>query len=489
MFWKHVERSGRRGAISTWLTLYYTVASLALLAAASARFYFGLERSMDRTHWGYLQQKVQVIPALLRRGASEGSGINPALLDEAEASGNFPSRFFLRVLDGRGQVLVRTPGMAAILPREAFPQAAEGVLTGTRRCAGERCFLLASESVRGAGPAARLWRIQAALDVSSEDALLASYLRETAGVLAAGVLLASLIGAWIARRGLRPIAEITHATERIGVDRLHERIGEAGWPRELTALAAAFDRMLVRLQDSFERLSQFSSDLAHELRTPINNLMGEAQVALSRQRSPREYVEVLQSALEEYERLTRMIESMLFLASADHARAESVRRVPLDARAHMQAVVDFYQALADEREIGLHCEGEAVVFADSTLLRRGLSNVVSNAIEYTPDGGRVTLRAAVEPDGVVALSVTDTGIGIATEHLSRLGDRFYRVDPSRSSAHNGSGLGLAIVRSIMGLHGGSLAIESEVGRGTRVTLRFPPAPAPPTAADPGGRPA
>lgn len=482
MSWKHADadkRIGRsHGAISTWLTAYFTIASLVLLAGASAWFYFGLEGNLEQAHWDYLQQKVEVIPALLRRSSAVPAGINPAVLDEAETSGSFPTRFYLRVLDSTGRVLVQTPDMSSVLPEDAFPPAtSDDAPARARRCLRDRCFLLASEMVARAGPAPSQWRIQAALDVSSERALLASYLDQTAAVLAVGALLAALVGAWIAHRGLRPVADITHATERIQVGRLHERIQTGEWPRELVALADAFDRMLERLQDSFERLSQFSDDLAHELRTPINNLMGEAQVALSRARAPQEYAEVLGSALEEYERLSRMIESMLFLASADHASLGSLKRACLDARAQMQAVSDFYQALADERQIELSCDGQGTVLADASLLRRALGNLVSNAIEYTPCGGRVSLRVVQARDGACTLSVTDSGIGIAPEHLSKLGNRFFRVDPSRSSAHSGSGLGLAMVRSIMTLHGGSLTIESALGQGTTAVLHFPPAPA------------
>ncbi len=489
MSWKHADRMSRlgwrRGAISTWLTLYYTIASLVLLAGASTVFYFGLERNMEETHWDYLQQKVQVIPALLRRGGTGDSGLDPAVLDEAETSGRFPTRFYLRVLDSRGRVLVQTPDMGRDLPRDAFPQPGhDGAAARARQCFRGRCFLMTSEAVARAGSGKAPWGIQAALDVSSEGELLAGYLDQTAGVLAVGVLLASLIGAWIAHRGLRPVADIARATERIQVERLHERIQTGEWPRELVALADAFDRMLERLQDAFERLSQFSADLAHELRTPINNLMGEAQVALSRTRTPREYVEVLGSALEEYERLSRMIESMLFLASADHAGLGSLKRDPLDARAQMLAVSDFYQALADEGQVVLSCEGQGTILADSSLLRRALGNLVSNAIGHTPRGGRVTLGFRDEIDGAAILSVTDTGIGIAPEHLAKLGDRFYRVDPSRASSHSGSGLGLAIVRSIMRLHGGTLAIESRPGKGTTATLRFPPDPPPAPALTP-----
>ncbi|MGH8230058.1 MAG: heavy metal sensor histidine kinase, partial [Steroidobacteraceae bacterium] len=397
------------------------------------------------------------------------------VLSQVASSDTF-SRFQLRIVDGTGRVLVETPGMATILPIEAFPRSdAASDPVRARHSHGRRSFVLESVTLRmpaahGASPRSA-WQVEVALDVSAEHKVLSAYLRHTAGVLAAAVLLAALIGALIARRGLRPISDITRATERIGIEQLHERIGEAPWPRELTALAGAFDHMLERLQEAFEKLSQFSADLAHELRTPINNLMGEAQVALSHERTPREYIEVLQSALEEQSRLARMIDSMLFLAYADGARAAPALAA-LDARAEIEAVADFYQALAEEQGVELGCEGDGRLQADPQLLRRALSNLVSNALKYTPRGGRVTLRAGTGPRGEPALAVSDNGIGVAPEHLPRLGDRLYRADPARTGTQGGSGLGLSIVKSIMALHGGKLEIESTLGSGTRATLRF-----------------
>jgi two-component system heavy metal sensor histidine kinase CusS len=276
----------------------------------------------------------------------------------------------------------------------------------------------------------------------------------------------------VTRRGLRPLAEITRATERVGVQQLQERIRTRHWPRELATLAGAFDRMLDRLQESFERLSRFSADLAHELRTPINNLVGEAQVTLSRERTAAEYARVLQSGLEEHGRLARMIDSMLFLARADQAQS-GLELQTLEAAAHLRTVAEFYQPLAEELSVSLSCDGDCRLRADPALVRRALSNLLSNALRHTPAGGSVTLSAGMARDHVPVLQVTDTGTGIGAEHLPRLGDRFYRVDPSRSDGSGSAGLGLAIVRSIMSLHGGEFRIETAPGRGTTVSLRFP----------------
>jgi two-component system heavy metal sensor histidine kinase CusS len=456
--------------MTRWLTVCYTLSVFVLLAAASALLYWGLRSDLLQQDEDFLAHKVQVLTVLLERSPVERSGVDQEVLEEAEISGQSPTPFFLRVLDDRDRLIDETPGMSTVLPVTAFPRALFGATQVTSRRSGKMTFLQTTIAVAGVPVVAPGWHLQAALNISSHDALLARYRRDLGIVLVSGLLVAAIVGGWIARRGLLPIADIARAAERIGIENLAYRVQAGRWPHELASLASAFDHMLERLQESFERLSQFSADLAHELRTPINNLMGEAQVTLTRARSPAEYARVLQSALEEYNRLARMIDSMLFLAQADRARL-ALNRVPLDARGELRAVADFYQALADEQGVELVCEGSATLVADPVLLRRALSNLLSNALKYTPSGGRIALRAS-GADGGPVLSVSDTGVGIPAQHLPRLGDRFYRVDPSRANRPEGAGLGLAIVKSIIALHGGSLLIDSAPGRGTSASLIF-----------------
>jgi two-component system, OmpR family, heavy metal sensor histidine kinase CusS len=456
--------------MTTSLTLYYTLSVFSLLTAASAFLYFGLERNIEQENGDYLRQKMLVLTQLLATQPFNRSGVEQEVHEEAEISRRSRSPFFLRILDLNDHLVVETPGMASLLPASIFPMAAAGEPRQRSWRSGNENFLLGSVSVSASALSSSRWHIQAALNVGSEQGLLVRYRRDIAMVLISGVLMASAAGAVVTRRGLRPLTDITRATERIGAHQLQERMQAGRWPKELVSLAAAFDRMLDRLQESFARLSQFSADLAHELRTPINNLMGEAQVALSRPRTPAEYARLLQSALEEQGRLARMIDSMLFLAQADQARS-ALAPILLDGRTQLQAVSDFYQALAEEQGVELLCKGENRLAADPVLLRRALSNLLSNALKYTPRGGRVTLLAAEESGAVPTLSVIDSGIGIAAEHLPKLGDRFYRVEPSRAGPA-GAGLGLAIVRSIMGLHGGKLLMHSAVGRGTTASLVF-----------------
>jgi two-component system heavy metal sensor histidine kinase CusS len=220
-------------------------------------------------------------------------------------------------------------------------------------------------------------------------------------------------------------------------------------------------------------LARFSSDIAHELRTPINNLRGEVEVALSKPRSPDEYAEVLGSALEECLRLSRMIDSLLFLARAENPQSE-IRREPLDVRKELAAVREFYDAAAVDADVQLDLASsdEIVAPLDRTLFQRAVGNLLENALAHTSAGGHICLDA-VRENGMLYLSVADDGCGIPSDHLSRVFDRFHRVDAARSMNGGGAGLGLAIVKTIATLHGGDVKIESRVGRGTRVTLSIP----------------
>jgi two-component system, OmpR family, heavy metal sensor histidine kinase CusS len=290
-------------------------------------------------------------------------------------------------------------------------------------------------------------------------------------VLLGGIVSSAAIAFLVAKRGLRPLEDMATATEKVQASRLDQRLGCGRWPKELTALAAGFDQMLARLEESFERLSQFSADLAHELRTPIQNLRGEAEVALTRTRTAAEYREVIELSIDEYQRLSSMIDSLLFLARAENAETR-INRTDFNVGPEIDTILDFYDAAAREQAITLSRKGDARLWADPMLFRRALSNLISNALQHTPRGGRIQVSAVAGNGRTIRIRVQDTGCGIGQEHLPRIFNRFYRADAARSSSSAGTGLGLAIVKSIMELHGGSVSAESEVGTGTTITLAF-----------------
>jgi two-component system heavy metal sensor histidine kinase CusS len=463
-------------SITRRLTLLYAASTAALLVLAGGSLYWTLKRNLDTARGSLLASKVEVLRLLLREHPRKAEVLASEV--EHEATASHLLRYFVRILDEPGRVRFETSGMAELLPASLFPVPAPA---GAAIPAGVPLELRPRQSfvllaVRApAGPTGReQWTLQVAHDVSASAALLADYRRKMLAVLGVGLVFAAVAGVWAARNGMRPLVQITKAAQQITASQLHERITGVEWPAELSALAQAFDAMLDRLEDSFTRLSQFSADLAHELRTPINNLRGEAEVALARSRSLEEYQHILASSLEEYDRLARMIEGLLFLARADDPKT-AVQQVRFDARKEIEAVRDFYEPLAKEQEVPVTCEGEGWLDGDPVLFRRAIGNLLANALRHTPAHGVVSITLS-PPDrqGVVLVSVRDTGEGIAPEHLPRVFDRFNRAGPARAQTRGGSGLGLAIVQSIMRLHGGGASVQSVPGQGTTVLLKFPP---------------
>jgi two-component system heavy metal sensor histidine kinase CusS len=355
-----------------------------------------------------------------------------------------------------------------------------------------RLFFVMSAAA-AVGDSAKTDTMQIAIDVSQQEALLARYRQRFWFILLGTLAILPLVGYQIARRGIRPVKEMATTARHISSTNLHERIQPEGYPSELASLAATFNKMLDGLEESFDRISRFSADIAHDLRTPVNNIRGEAEVALARARTVDEYREVLGSCLEEAVRLSDLIGDLLFLARSESPLAQ-LHRESINVGELLSGIREYYEAPAADRGVSLSTEvPNEPVFAqlDRALLQRAVGNLVSNALAHTPSGKSVVLGASVELSSVVhssgerssvepaaiRIEVSDTGMGIPPEALPRVFDRFFRVDESRSQASGGTGLGLAIVQSIMLLHGGNVEIASKVGKGTQVTLRVPLSPA------------
>ncbi|MCP2501707.1 MAG: heavy metal sensor histidine kinase [Deltaproteobacteria bacterium] len=466
-------RSPVRGlSITGKLTLLNTLSAFGILLVAMLFQFLALSRELAQEDRKLLADEIAEIRAILSEDP-----IDIATLEREIRRETAPQRtlqFYSRVLDEHGGILMETPTMASVLPGHAFPVPEEGGLGANRAelrwfSAAGMSFRLQSARADGSPEKRKLFLVQVALDVSDEQRVLSDYRKKMVLVLLSGIVLSAMLSAIVAHRGLRPLREIARTAGRITVTRLGERLSITQWPAELSDLAMSFNRMMDRLEDGFERLSRFSDDLAHELRTPINNLMGEAEVALSRSRTPEEYRQVLESALEEHGKLSRMIDSILFLARPE----PRIDRVPVDTRREVEALLEYYGALAEEKTIRTSCRGEVTAVADPLLFRRAVGNLLSNAIRYTPPGGGIDVELRQGADGAAVIAVRDDGIGIEPNLLPKICERFSRSEAARSVYPQGMGLGLAIVKSIMDLHGGTIEISSELGKGACAVLVFP----------------
>jgi two-component system heavy metal sensor histidine kinase CusS len=253
--------------------------------------------------------------------------------------------------------------------------------------------------------------------------------------------------------------------------RLSTRLPETDAPLELRQFASSFNAMLDRLADGYDHLSQFSADLAHEIRTPIGAMIGQTQVALGQVRSADEYQGVLESNLEELDRLSHMVDNMLFLAHADHAGL-SIDKSSLNLNEELGKIAEYFEGLADERQLSFEVEANGTVLANPMLWRRAVSNLVVNAVRYAAPGTVARLIGHADSSGAHVI-VENEGLPIPPQHLERLFDRFYRGDVARSKSTESNGLGLSIVRAIMTLHSGTASVSCTPGGHVRFTLDFP----------------
>jgi two-component system heavy metal sensor histidine kinase CusS len=270
---------------------------------------------------------------------------------------------------------------------------------------------------------------------------------------------------------LRPVRAIAARAAQISPASLSVRLDSDAAPVELRQLTHAFNAMLDRLADGYQRLSQFSADLAHEIRTPVGALIGQTQVTLAKSREPDEYQQLLESNLEELNRLSHIAENILFLAHADHA-ALSVEREPVDLHMELVRIADYFEGLADERGMRFEVDAQGVVSANPLLCRRAINNLVVNAVRYGASDTVVRLRGTQDEKGATVV-VENEGEPIPAVQLDRLFDRFYRADAARSAFTESSGLGLAIVKAIMYLHGGTASVACPSPGVVRFELRFP----------------
>jgi len=445
-------------------------ASMALaLFICAMLFARAVEGQFRRHDLEELDGKMQVVRETLADAASyQAIAILQPQLHYTVTAGHPHSA--ITIVGSDGAVLL-TMGQPRVV--EHLLSGAEDGKTGLLTWSSEnRTYRIVSDRVALGVPGSRPAKVAISFDITNDQDFIANFTRMVWIAIGVGTLLTGLIG-WIAvRKGLAPLHNVSTLLANVSTSQLDKPIPTASVPRDLQGLIFAFNRMLARLNDSFKRLSEFSSDIAHELRTPINNMMLQTQVALSRKRDAEEYCTNLQSNLEELRRLSRMIEDMLFLANADN-HLLAPRKETINLHSEVAKLVEFFEIAASERRVSLIQRGEApTIYGDRLMIQRALSNLLSNALRFTSEG--LAIEVDVQQDEeFVSVSVMNPGPEISSEHLPKIFDRLYRVDASRREGETVNvGLGLAITKSIMEMHGGTVTAESGNGR-TRFTVRFP----------------
>lgn len=461
----------KSASLTARLGLLFAVVTAATFAVVGSYLYQSLSAQLAAREDAELIDRMEHVRHLLRETSSIDSirQDRHRFVDAVEGH----EGIILQLKTSDGQVLMQNhAGFDFLPPLPMAPYGRKPAETSVRTwhpAPGEAIRIVAAWGGTGNSEKEKV-QIVVGRSRSAQQALLASYRYQLMAAVAAGTLMAGLLGYGLVRRGLRPIRAIADQAQLITAQRLDQRLDAGEAPQELQALIQSFNAMLDRLYDSFQRLSQFSADLAHDMRTPINNLMLQTQVALAQSRLPEDYQALLVSNIEEYERLTRMMESMLFLARADHAYV-ALNKQELDLERELRHIAEYFEGPAEEAGIVLAVEASGQVCADAALFRRAVNNLVANAICHAIKGSTVHLRAKEGKDAI-EVSVSNEGAAIDPVHIPRLFDRFYRADQSRSQSSSSTGLGLAIVQTILKLHLGRAEVVSTDG-GTEFRLHFP----------------
>ncbi|HEY7160872.1 MAG TPA: histidine kinase dimerization/phospho-acceptor domain-containing protein, partial [Acidobacteriota bacterium] len=344
------------------LTLLYSITAALLLFLVSGLLYWILLRELERETNQFLSSKLQILQGTLKETPIDFEDLQ----EETENQSDYV-KYYVRILDSNGNVIQETSGIRSLISN--LPLKPQPVWeTHIYKFKDGRLYRLAIANMKNESEQLQ-YVIQVALDISPQQKVIANYRTKLCLVLFFGILLSSFAGNLVARKGMAPLKQLAKATQNVTVSSLQHRMGNVPWPKELNNVVREFDAMLDRLEDSFNRLSQFSADLAHEFRTPLNNIRGETEVALSRIRTPEEYRQVLESSLEECEKLSSMIDNLLFLARAENVQTV-IKKSELSAEAEIKAVSEFYEAIAAEQQITITCEGSSPICAEQTLLRR-----------------------------------------------------------------------------------------------------------------------
>jgi two-component system heavy metal sensor histidine kinase CusS len=464
-------------SLTARLTLLFATGSCAVLLALGGLISVSIERHFEELDLEALQSRLLLAHHALARVKTPQELERLPLELGVSAAGHHD--LLVQITGPNNHVLLASPNQefsgnwqTALAAQPTAAAGEEKMLHWAQDGHSYRGLVAAMSTGIAGAPALQ---VAVAVDIAHHQIFMDTLL-QTLWLFVGGAALATgLLGWFAAQRGLAPLKAMRMRAAQVTAQTLDQRLPTDAVPVELADLAVTLNDMLARLEEAFRRLSDFSSDIAHELRTPVSNLMTQTQVSLSRGRDAASYREILESNAEEFERLARMISDMLFLAKADNALASAQpmqQREPVDLAAAVRNLFDFYEALAEEQGVQMQLQGTASTLGDGLMLRRALSNLLSNALRYTPPGGTVQVSLA-QHHGVVELSVQNPGATIAPDHLAHLFERFYRADPARNTASGeGTGLGLAITHAIVMAHKGSIHVTSANAM-TCFTLHLP----------------
>lgn len=457
-------------SVRSILTFWYSAILLAAFAVFGFSVYLYLEHLQQSTLERDLLEEVDWISRIidLEKESLNGITIDQLSRDlERRIVEHFvanPRNYLVAISTLHGRVLYESETGQEYLYQSAIPQGT--TILGTSQDRQRGSLRLA---VRRDDP----FIVQVAYPERALGAVL-EYLLSIFAVLVPVVLFLSIAGGWVmSGMALRPVSQISQLANSITAENLNERIPARAVEDELGVLINTINKMIARLQSSFDQIREFSFSVAHELKTPLTIMKGESELALAKPLSADETERLITTYLEETVRMSHIVDDLLTLAKADAGQIH-IRKEPVAIDELVNEVYDDASILSTDKHltVTLDRNDPRVINGDPIRLRQLLRAVVTNAIRYTEPGGRIHLRCSHEGSHVI-IEVEDTGIGIAPEHVEKIFQKFYRVDDARTRAKGGSGLGLSIAKWIIDAHNGTIAVRSTPGKGSCFSIRLP----------------
>jgi two-component system, OmpR family, sensor kinase len=471
-----VDRQNSASAVSlrVRLTLWYGLGLAVILLIFAGALYGFMARSLSAQVDRSLKEAASTAVTALEEHLTDGPFLRFGDLVEEFPELTVVDKFF-QIFSPRGQTTIQSPNVRPLnipLSRVALDTALSGrTLFESPRLENGHPFRLLTVPIMYQGRLAYILQVGTSLREQKEGLRRLLFTLLLAGPLAVAVALG---GGWfLASRALRPVQGITQAAQRIAAGDLSQRLAASRSNDEIGRLAGTFNDMIARLETSFREIQRFSADASHELRTPLTVMKGETELALRRPRSPEDYRAVLESNLEEIDRMTRIVDDLLFLSRADLGDIRMERR-PVRLDALLEDIQRQAAILGQEQHVELVTTSiePVTVIGDELRLRELVLNLVQNAVKYSHAGGKVELTLT-QSDGTARLCVSDQGIGISPEAVGHIFDRFYRSDEARAHSPKGTGLGLAICKWIAETHQGHITVDSVSGQGSRFCVILP----------------
>lgn len=460
-------------SIANKFTIMYTTASLVVVILIAVGLSWVLSDLMTTAERQFLIDEVYVIKGLLEKNNQQLSSIKQEV-DGVPATLKKDSSYYyyIHIKDQKNKIVMSTPGAETRINNAPFPPVNkmgwQNNIVKWQANNGQSYLLMNAPINTNHGNVT--FSMEMALNIGYPQSLITKYQHYIFIFLLLLFALLILLGKLIAKSSLKSLYEMAKITQQITVSKLSNRINPKEWPKELLPLGHSFNDMLAGIERAFDNLSQCTNELAHELRMPVNNLIGSTEIILSRPRDLNEYYQLLTSNLEEFKRLSKLTDNILFLARNEFPN-NAINKKTLRLEKEVSLVCEFYKYLAAEKNINIQQQGQAVLQGDQLLIQRVITNLLSNAIKYGKNNGNITITIKQSPANV-ELEIADDGIGISQEHLTNIFNRFYRVSAT-TKATNSWGLGLPIVKSILELHKGSITVTSEPEKGSKFCLRFP----------------